>query len=47
MLTDSTNTTYGAAANVTCDTGFIPDTTTITCLPSGLWQDANCSIAGV
>lgn len=47
LLTDSSNTTYGAAANVTCDTGYISNTTSITCVPSGYWQGANCTIIGV
>lgn len=46
-FTESTNATYGATANVTCDTGYISNTTSITCLPSGQWQGANCTIAGV
>ncbi|XP_060578444.1 sushi, von Willebrand factor type A, EGF and pentraxin domain-containing protein 1-like [Ruditapes philippinarum] len=40
ILTDSTNTTYGATASVVCDSGYHTDRPTIICL--GRWQAAQC-----
>ncbi|XP_053398252.1 sushi, von Willebrand factor type A, EGF and pentraxin domain-containing protein 1-like [Mercenaria mercenaria] len=44
VLGDTTNSTYGATATVTCDTGYIANTTNITCLASGKWEVAKCSV---
>jgi len=35
----------GGTANVTCDTGYTPSQSTITCL-TGFWSTANCNILG-
>ncbi|XP_053398283.1 neurogenic locus Notch protein-like [Mercenaria mercenaria] len=44
VLYDTTNSTFGATATVTCDTGYIANTTNITCLASGKWEVAKCSV---
>ncbi|XP_052810469.1 uncharacterized protein LOC128238517 isoform X2 [Mya arenaria] len=42
-LNDAVNTTYGAAANVTCDPGFGASKDQVTCLSNGSWSDASCT----
>ncbi|XP_053400559.1 sushi, von Willebrand factor type A, EGF and pentraxin domain-containing protein 1-like [Mercenaria mercenaria] len=41
-LIDEFNTTYGASAYLTCDTGFETNVSNITCQSSGLWETAVC-----
>ncbi|XP_052810474.1 sushi, von Willebrand factor type A, EGF and pentraxin domain-containing protein 1-like [Mya arenaria] len=40
---DESNTTFGAYANVTCDSGFDAQTEEVTCLSNGSWSWAACS----
>ncbi|XP_052808065.1 sushi, von Willebrand factor type A, EGF and pentraxin domain-containing protein 1-like, partial [Mya arenaria] len=42
-LNDTSNTTYGAAANVTCESGFDASIDQMTCLSNGSWSEASCS----
>ncbi|XP_053403087.1 uncharacterized protein LOC128558234 [Mercenaria mercenaria] len=45
-LLDSSNTSFGAVANVTCDTDYVANTPNISCLETGFWDDdVNCSVA--
>jgi len=46
VLVDSSNTTYGAAANVTCDTGYNSIIDTIICTVKGTWSTAICLAVG-
>ena len=41
-LEDAVNTTFGATANVTCDSGFDASTNQVTCLSNGSWSWAAC-----
>ena len=38
---------FGAQANVTCDSGFTADNSNITCLTSGHWENATCTRTGI
>ncbi|XP_052810466.1 uncharacterized protein LOC128238516 isoform X1 [Mya arenaria] len=42
-LNDPSNTTYGAAANITCEPGFDASIDQVTCLSNGSWSNASCS----
>ncbi|XP_052808061.1 CUB and sushi domain-containing protein 3-like [Mya arenaria] len=42
-IRDSSNTTYGAAANVTCESGFDASIDQVTCLSNGSWSEASCT----
>ncbi|XP_053404098.1 sushi, von Willebrand factor type A, EGF and pentraxin domain-containing protein 1-like [Mercenaria mercenaria] len=45
-LLDNSNSSFGAVANVTCDTGYVANTPNVSCLETGFWDDdVNCSIA--
>jgi len=46
-LVDASNTSYSATANVTCDPGHDPNVTSVTCMASGNWEEAECRIKGV
>lgn len=39
-------TTYGSTAKVSCETGFTPSVTEITCTANGSWENATCMING-
>ncbi|XP_052808064.1 adhesion G protein-coupled receptor L4-like [Mya arenaria] len=41
-LNDPLNTTYGATANVTCDSGFDVSIYEVACLGNGLWSEPSC-----
>jgi len=42
MLNRSDESFVNSTADVTCDPGFDPNTTTITCLETGKWEKAEC-----
>ncbi|KAH3725443.1 hypothetical protein DPMN_051287, partial [Dreissena polymorpha] len=42
-LRDPPNTSYGAMAEVSCNTGYEPTTPEITCTTSGLWENDSCN----
>ncbi|XP_060554933.1 sushi, von Willebrand factor type A, EGF and pentraxin domain-containing protein 1-like isoform X2 [Ruditapes philippinarum] len=44
QLDVSDSTTYGSTASVSCDTGFDRSRASISCLASGEWQNATCTI---
>ena len=46
-LRETTNTSYGAMADVSCNTGYEPSTPQITCTTSGLWENASCHAIGI
>jgi hypothetical protein len=46
QLDVSDSTTYGSTASVSCDTGFDRSRASISCLASGEWQNATCTIRG-
>ena len=39
-------TTYGSIANVSCDDGFKSPVSTVACLASADWEEANCTAKG-
>lgn len=45
-LVDSSNTFYGATANVTCDEGYNSTVDIISCLSDGSWETVACEIIG-
>ena len=45
-LTNSSNTFFDATASVECVTGHVSDISTITCLPSGIWETTVCEVKG-
>ena len=45
-LEDPANSTYGAAASVNCDIGFVTLNGTVFCLDTGQWDNATCSAKG-
>ena len=42
-LVSESNTTYGAVADVTCDTGYTPSEPDVRCLENATWSSADCS----
>jgi len=46
ILVDSSDTTFGAKADVTCDAGYIASVDVITCTINGTWANATCSAIG-
>ena len=46
ILNDSSDTTYGANADVKCDAGYIASVDIITCTINGTWANATCSAIG-
>ena len=46
-LQENGNKSYGALANVICDTGYNATSVTIQCLDTGKWQDTSCNIVGM
>ena len=46
-LRDPKNTSYGAIADVSCNTGYEPTTPQITCTTSGTWENASCNARGM
>ncbi|XP_052808049.1 adhesion G protein-coupled receptor L3-like, partial [Mya arenaria] len=42
-LDDPSNTTYGAVADVICDSGFEHSVYHVICLSNGLWSEASCA----
>ena len=42
MLNRSDESFVNSTADVTCDPGFDPNTTTITCLETSKWEKAEC-----
>ena len=39
--------TFGSDANITCEPGFTPDKSNITCLTSGYWDNVTCIRTGM
>jgi len=46
-LVSEPNTTYGAVADVTCDTGYTPSEPDVRCLENATWSSAVCSANGI
>jgi len=46
VLVDSSNTTYGAPANVQCNTGYNSSIEAITCTENGTWSTTQCLAVG-
>jgi len=46
ILVDSSDTTYGANADVKCDAGYIASVDIITCTINGTWTNAICTAVG-
>ena len=40
------NVLYNATANVTCNPGYDPNVTSVSCLASGEWEIAECIVKG-
>ena len=40
------NVLYNATANVTCNPGYDPNVTSVSCLASGEWDIAECIVKG-
>jgi len=46
VLLNSSDTTYGAKADVKCDTGYSASVKVITCTINGTWTNATCTVVG-
>ena len=46
ILYNVSNTTYGAAAEVVCNTGHNASDANITCMEHGLWSNVTCEPVG-
>jgi len=46
MQVNVSNIRYNATANVTCNLGYDPNVTIISCLESGEWEAAACNVKG-
>ena len=46
-LHDSSNTSYGATADVKCNTGYISSVDIVTCTINETWSFASCSVVGM
>ena len=46
-LQDNGNNSYGALANVTCNTGYNASLDSIECLDTGEWENTSCDIVGM
>jgi len=46
ILVNVSNVLYNATANVTCNLGYDPNVTSISCLSSGEWEIAECIMKG-
>jgi len=42
ILVNMSNVLYNASANVTCNLGYDPNVTSVSCLASGEWEIAEC-----
>jgi hypothetical protein len=47
ILQEDGNNSYGALAEVTCNTGYNATLNTIVCLDTGEWENITCNIIGV
>jgi hypothetical protein len=45
-LLEEENTTYGALAEITCETGYNFSVPTIQCRDTGIWDTATCDLIG-
>ena len=46
ILVNVSNVLYNATANVTCNPGYDPNVTSVSCLASGEWEIAECKLKG-
>jgi len=46
ILVNVSNVLYNATANVTCNPGYDPNVTSVSCLESGMWEIAECKVKG-